>query len=567
MITFKVPLTAVIKDYRLGLLNYFFFTCIFIYILGYELWWKVGYMFKPELGLAMRVTLREPDEFHYPAYCGKNLSSTCSKHSKGSWKGCNFQGIKRPCRQLHGQAASYQDADRFTVITRKTVVSRLPLESSKHVSQFYVQDIENFTMMLQPTVFTLTSTELHNGTVAGSELKGYLYVGNRGGASNHVQDQLCREKGKGPAPCHIDADLIILGNPIFKVRTLLRAMGLGDGHMDEVDASCPRAKAIKEPIRHSGMIVVVIVDIVSYIAGHGPVTPHYVLRQLPVECSRFSFDSQDVSLQNGQLIKEEQDNHGLQFVFQVGGTIATFSFSHMLLQFTKSIALISVCSVMLKYMAVYLYPLGDAYYHAMYKESPNFDQVETLLEKEDDKLHEHFQETFGTRIVAPKHRAELALRLTKARTADLSDSESSSQPWGDKMRADRSGMKEKQRKTPHHCRTCFWKNCIEHAGNILTFFNRVNVPKAGFHQTCCGKSRDWKCRALRNLLLVRVEASTKKASFPCTEVRLAMSHSASHFYVFAEIMLYNRPSQNEQPFLLCKFGFALTPKVQCGSGN
>ena len=199
MITFKVPLTAVIKDYRLGLLNYFFFTCIFIYILGYELWWKVGYMFKPELGLAMRVTLREPDEFHYPAYCGKNLSSTCSKHSKGSWKGCNFQGIKRPCRQLHGQAASYQDADRFTVITRKTVVSRLPLESSKHVSQFYVQDIENFTMMLQPTVFTLTSTELHNGTVAGSELKGYLYVGNRGGASNHVQDQLCREKGKGPA--------------------------------------------------------------------------------------------------------------------------------------------------------------------------------------------------------------------------------------------------------------------------------------------------------------------------------------------------------------------------------
>eukprot|EP00434_Breviolum_minutum_P033459 symbB.v1.2.029605.t1/scaffold3254.1/size60169/3 len=184
----------------------------------------------------------------------------------------------------------------------------------------------------------------------------------------------------------------------------------------------------RNPIRHSGMIVVVIVDIVSYIAGHGPVTPHYVLRQLPVECSRFSFDSQDVSLQNGQLIKEEQDNHGLQFVFQVGGTIATFSFSHMLLQFTKSIALISVCSVMLKYMAVYLYPLGDAYYHAMYKESPNFDQVETLLEKEDDKLHEHFQETFGTRIVAPKHRAELALRLTKARTADLSDSESSSQP-------------------------------------------------------------------------------------------------------------------------------------------
>jgi len=425
MVTFKVPLTAVIKDYRLGLLNYFAFMCIFIYILGYELWYKVGYMYKPELGLAMRVTLREPKELHDPVCCGKDLSSTCSEHASGSWKGCHFQGIKRPCRQLHGQAASYQDADRFTVITRKTVVSRLASESSKHISQFYVQDIENFTMMLQPTVFTLTSTELHNGTVAGSELKGYLYVGNGRGESNHVQDQLRREKGEGRAPCHINADMIILGNPIFKIRTLLRAMGLGDGHMDEVDPSCQSAK---DPIRHSGMLVVVIVDIVSYIEGRGPVTPHYVLRQLPVKCSRFSFDSEDVSFQNGQLIKEEQDNHGLQFVFQVGGTIATFSFGHVLLQFTKSIALISVCSVMLKYMAVYLCPLGDAYYHAMYRESPNFDQVETLLEKEDDKLHEHFQETFGTRIAAPKHRAELALRLTKARTTDLSDSESSSQP-------------------------------------------------------------------------------------------------------------------------------------------
>lgn len=29
--------------------------------------------------------------------------------------------------------------------------------------------------------------------------------------------------------------------------------------------------------------------------------------------------------------------------------------------------------------------------------------------------------------------------------------------------------------------------------------------------------------SLRNLLLVRVEDSTKKASFPCTVVRLAMS--------------------------------------------
>ena len=313
-------------------------------------------MLKPELGLAMPVTLREPDELHDSAYCGKNLSSTCSEHASGSWRGCNFQGIKRPCSQLHGQGASYQDADRFTVVTRKTVVSRLALESSKHVSQFYVQDIENFTMMLQPTVFTFTSTSLQNGTVAGSELKGYLHVGNhRSHESNHVQDQLCRENGKGRAPCLIDADKIILGNPIFKIRTLLRAMGLGDGHMDEVDASCPSAN---DTIRHSGMIVVVIVDIESYIEGHGPVTPYYLLRQLPVKCSRFSFDSEDVSLQNGQLIKEEQDNHGLQFVFQVGGTIATFSFDHLLLQLSGSIALISVCSVLLKYMAVYLYPLG-----------------------------------------------------------------------------------------------------------------------------------------------------------------------------------------------------------------
>ena len=83
MVTFKVPLTAVIKDYRLGLLNYFAFMCIFIYILGYELWYKVGYMYKPELGLAMRVTLREPKELHDPVCCGKDLSSTCSEHASG----------------------------------------------------------------------------------------------------------------------------------------------------------------------------------------------------------------------------------------------------------------------------------------------------------------------------------------------------------------------------------------------------------------------------------------------------------------------------------------------------
>ena len=93
------------------------------------------------------------------------------------------------------------------------------------------------------------------------------------------------------------------------------------------------------------------------------------------------------------------------------------------------------------------------------------------------------------------------------------------------------------------------------------------LPKEGFHQTCCAKSRDWKCRALRNLLLVRVEDSTKKVSFHCKVVRLAMSHSACRFHVLDEIVLYNCPCQHEYPFLFCKFGFALTPKVRCGSGN
>ena len=92
--------------------------------------------------------------------------------------------------------------------------------------------------------------------------------------------------------------------------------------------------------------------------------------------------------------KQKVDDYGIHFLLQPGGTLASFSMTQLLEQLTTSLALIAASGILVKLLAVHVFPLGGVYYSAMTRTTPDMKKVEKLMEKEDDELQKEHQDIF-----------------------------------------------------------------------------------------------------------------------------------------------------------------------------
>ncbi|CAE7499107.1 p2xD [Symbiodinium sp. CCMP2592] len=398
---FSVPLTAVVKDCRLGLAHNMILVSIFMYIVVYQLWYLGGYYRRPLLSMSMRTTLHKPDRtvdtWQVP-YC--NEASTL-------------------CEEFLGEDASFAEPNQLTVITSRLVTNRTlgrnQAAQEIPVKTTLVKDIENFTMKVYPTVFTSSSSSAQDEAILipPRDLQGLLFVGNVNGLDppNEVQHGLCRQKseegaafadffGQRPteqAPCYVKGDMKP-EQSIYQIKTLLEAMGMESHRLDEGEGSS---------IRMRGMVVVVLVEIENFMPGQGLTrSPRFALKQLPMKKSHHSIDrGSEVTRGDRSAI----EYRGLLFVFQVTGTLAHWSLAQLLLQLAKGTSLLSVSAIVMRLLAISLCSRGNLYYHSMHKESPQIEAAEALLHSmEEQTLKEEHRRIFQHHGGSKE---QLALRL------------------------------------------------------------------------------------------------------------------------------------------------------------
>ncbi|CAK9046826.1 unnamed protein product [Durusdinium trenchii] len=388
LFAYRVPLQAVVKDCRLGMLNYALMIGIFVYVMGFQIIYQCRYLVKPDIELSMRTTLRAPHQatpFEELPYCciQTSVSSTCGPEQLA-------------CRRYKGQSVLHSSEEALTVVTRRRIRSEVMDQDE------FVADLESFTLLLEPTVFSIAKEPVHETQVMpGNAMREALDTPSNlaGRVTDHAPCDL--EQGSRAVRTrssmfklagilldfqvgYIKADLMHNGNEIFKISTLLRAMGLS--------LETHRA-AHNETIRHRGLVVMLLMDIHSYEYGHGLLKePFFVLKPIPANRSEFGNTGADTEI----II----DDYGLHFLVQPGGTLAHFSFNQFLEEVTTSLALLAASGIVVKFLAVYLFPLGGVYDEAMTKTSPDIHRVEKLMQMSQEELQQQHQSIFPHRRCA-----------------------------------------------------------------------------------------------------------------------------------------------------------------------
>ena len=428
--TYRAPVVAVIKDYRLGLLNLCLMLLIAVYILVYRLWVLGGYLHKPNLAMEMRATLRAPDQLlpkEQLPYCCWSFPCNATE----------LAAHKQWCLPLLGEEASIEQANRFTVVTHKKIKQRqLGLQLSKVTKEHhFVLDIEHFTMKVAPTIFTTNVNEQDQHTILqGRSLHGRLLVGNAvegSGPPNETQHELCRERSKEhkafdrarggvpkeTAPCYIDADIKIAGDDIFLIKTLLRAMGLGEGMLDK-----PGVVRNGERARAHGFQVIFEMDIVSFEPWRGLVEPYYVLREILIYGSSHSIEAAVSQEAGSQASRRAVEDYGILFVFRVSGTLAHFTTFGLLEELSASFALLAASAALIKFLAIYVFPLANVYHRAIHRISPNMDTVQRLLRRKEHEVKAAHRKFFHH---DQGSKEDFVLRLSSSHIDISSDSDDS----------------------------------------------------------------------------------------------------------------------------------------------
>jgi len=412
LLTYNVPLQAVIKDWRLGAMNYLLMLLIVLYILGYQIWYQCGYLHKPAIGVSIMTALEMPEvpvAHSSLPYC----SDICSTHVKA----CS-------CRDYHAEEVLHQGDSSITIVTSTDFLTKDNIITMRE----YVANVENYSLLIEPTIYQVNKKPTgRNLVLPGDEIQGRLFVGRLGAESTREQQELCQEKALQPdgawahpegqptnaAPCYVLADTQVNGNDVFKVSTLLRSMGKSLDSMEGKDWK----KNITRNLRDSGLSVLLSLRVHSYQPGKGLIKPYYVLDLQAEGDSRqyFSIWSVDTKA-NGQ--REYRHEHGFRMEIAASGTFANYSTADLLDNFTNGMALLAFSAIAVKFIAIYFCPLGQVYKRAMTRDTPEGQDLEKLMDADFEEVKSKHQELYSHQTGTKE---EMVLRMAH----HVHDSESS----------------------------------------------------------------------------------------------------------------------------------------------
>mmetsp|Transcript_40669 Transcript_40669/g.93447 ORF Transcript_40669/g.93447 Transcript_40669/m.93447 type:complete len:498 (+) Transcript_40669:64-1557(+) len=414
-----------IRDARLGILFYTLQFLIVVYILIYQLIWQGGYLAYAVPTNSVRVTLQQPtavdgkpcnpnqasclDNFTSPEvlpYCwaphriAQNVSGVSYKTLNCSYlEGTGVTALHGTSILMTTAVHSYTqqlNPECETSFGSKASPTCEKLWKAENDVAWYVVDPDQFTLLIDHTV-TAPGIQVEPGTS-----KGYLYVAEGG----NKQDRFCRDNGglvdawsdatATAAPCYVLPSKAGTTD-YFHIGFLLDSIGMS---LDEESPSSNAAQ--RELRRYSGMVVRIVIEYHNFRPFHLGVQSevHYVYKLTALPGSTYKETRTINTHYPTQRVKE--DLHGVLFQMQPGGSLASFSFTDMLIQLTTSLALLAVATTVVNTLAQYFLKYSPFYRKAMYTMSPDFSDLRAANALSDAELERELgrmgQRTGGDRV-------------------------------------------------------------------------------------------------------------------------------------------------------------------------
>lgn len=220
--------------------------------------------------------------------------------------------------------------------------------------------------------------------------EGFLYVDKSSDeTASTIQDKLCAEepavdaiwggKSTSTAPCYI-SPWMVKGKDIYKIGTLMRSMGISLN--DAIDPAKPKDGTK----RSEGMLVTMATEYTNFhmfsLGAQSRTRYAYKLSEIPSS----GYKEAKMSFTDFPKKRVKQDLHGVLFIVQATGSLATFNTTSMLIQLTTSLALIAISTTITNTLAQYILTLSPFYLRAMYQDTHDFSDLRAANDLTDDAL-------------------------------------------------------------------------------------------------------------------------------------------------------------------------------------
>lgn len=397
-----------IRDARLGILHYFLMLCIALYVVVYDLLYNLGYYKMTAAANTVRLTLQEPTNNCNPnkpkcqdafaplsslPYCCNSSCTTIGTYCSCPWS---------PGKQLYN--CTYLDGnDASTVRETSIMVTSLTHQYLETRNQscftsypfgantcskvwildqeflYYTASVESYTMLIDHSVI-MPSVGI---SATSTAMVGALYV-NASGPHPEIQSQLCDANPTavssldGPltnsAPCYIPPNKTKDGLDFFTLDVLLQSMGISLEDTADSGAST----------RYDGLVATLTIQYSNTRQWRG-LTDKIRYTYVPAVVPGSSFKVTQLSQGPTPSKRVQLDQHGILVEVLAGGTLATFSFSNLLVQLTTSLTLLAMATVGVNYLAMYALKYRHYYSEAIIETTEDFQflgELEHVSEEE-----------------------------------------------------------------------------------------------------------------------------------------------------------------------------------------
>ena len=354
--SYNTPIYARVKSAKLGLLRWIFSSLILIYILGYSMLYRGGYLQSESPIGTVRFSVQHPGHLPNNQPCHDPFQENCILHLHASkdLSYCSENPTPREHKKFH---CRHLDATETITVFEKSVLiatriteyiqertclftnpnkcTQLWKTKTSKEQTYFIGDVDDLTLVLDHAIDTPTL-----GITAASRTspKGMLISTN---------DVMCQNLVQQNAPCEIAPTLHTSGLDVFQLSTLIQLATEG-GTLDETTSF-----ASNHSLRYTGMVLVVLIEYSNFIPLYGvsnTVTYHYKLKFIKGTGAKH-MHQQYLTDSNERIL---QKRHGVLMVVKFAGSLHAFDWQTCLVTLTTSLALLAVATTIVDGLALYI---------------------------------------------------------------------------------------------------------------------------------------------------------------------------------------------------------------------
>lgn len=406
LFAYSSPKVVRIKDRRLGILKYSFSILIFFYIVGYNIFWNLGWakMTVPE-GM-VRFSLQSPtiNTVTKRTRCGFETPNCQSDFTP--WEQlpyCRSTYVKPlPCITLDSYSSSWVNPNSFKVATRMeetddevncvpnatTVCSKLwkkAVGNTQPLNKSYVADVDRYSVLIQHAIDVKgVNSRLLKGTLVSKNkalcdsLEEARKESNTGRVRNLPpgEEGVCQIKPHDSYDCEETGENC--GFDVFDLKVLMQAAETSE-RMNPLDGP--------KPSRYDGLTIAMDVYYTNIPEGSlfptmdsSPLRKTYTYVVRKIGGAKTEWTNTEVGFDNYKR-RKVKTYRGINVVATVRGSWYEFDITTLLIQMTTSLALFALANTLVEAVMLKLLPLRGVYSTMKIQDTKDFSVLQQELDQ------------------------------------------------------------------------------------------------------------------------------------------------------------------------------------------